>query len=177
MKNRKLVSEFLKTRSEKAFINLYESHTPRLYQIALRLTANVRSDAEDLIQQMWYTAIQKLDSFEWRSELSTWLTGILMNIWREARKKADKEVFMSIEVEGNSSLDEHLPAFDIQNLESAIAQLPAGYRQTIILHDIEGYKHKEIAQIMDISEGTSKSQLYHARKALRAYLKEETQKK
>lgn len=60
------------------------------------------------------------------------------------------------------------------DLDNGIAKLPPGYRQIIVLHDVEGYKHKEIAELLDITEGTSKSQLFYARKALREYLSEDS---
>ncbi|MEL7001303.1 MAG: RNA polymerase sigma factor [Bacteroidota bacterium] len=172
MDDKQLVSKFLKTRSEKAFSNLYRAKTPRLYQMALRLTANNQYKAEELVQEMWCIAVRKLESFEWRSELKTWLTGILINLSREDRKRKEKEHLLREELL-EADLEQPSPAnITTLDLEKALIALPAGYRQVIILHDIEGYKHKEIAEMMDISEGTSKSQLFHARKTLRNYLKE-----
>lgn len=172
MDDRRLVNIFLKTRSERAFSNLYKAKTPRLYQMALRLTAHNQHEAEELVQEMWCIAIRKLADFEWRSELKTWLIGILINLSREQRKRNEKEtgardVFKETSNEPTIESD-----FSTYDLEKALMALPAGYRQVIILHDIEGYKHKEIADLLDINEGTSKSQLFHARKALRIYLKE-----
>ncbi len=174
MTNRQLVSQFLETRSEQAFISLYDQFTPRLYQVAYRLSGHDKTTADDLIQQMWYIVVQKLEKFEWKSELSTWLTGILINIWREKRRKSQHEILIHLEIqdEDHSDEDEEESLFNMDHLELAIAKLPPGYRQIIILHDVEGYTHSEIAHIVGITEGTSKSQLYQARKALRTYLKE-----
>lgn len=174
MEDQKLVHDFLKTRSERAFQNLYRSKTPHLYRMALRLTQD-EYQSEELLQEMWIIAIKKLAQFEWRSELKTWLIGILINLARAKRKEREEELTVdqediteetSVEFSLSSSLD----------LENGIATLPPGYRQIIILHDIEGYKHREIAELLDITEGTSKSQLFHARKILRQYLSDETSK-
>ena len=169
MDDRQLVKDFINSRSEKAFHQLYQAKTPRLYQVALRLTAHDQYQAEELIQEMWVIAIRKLEGFEWRSELRTWLTGILINLSRTLRKQQEKERILEQEFE--TEIVEP-PIYNVMDLEQAISELPAGYRQVIILHDIEGYKHREIAEIMDISEGTSKSQLFHARKAMRYLLTE-----
>ena len=121
-------------------------------------------------------AIRKLEDFEWRSELKTWLTGILINLSRAKRKKQERE--LSIDVVNESGGESAEITFaNTHDLEKAIADLPPGYRQAIILHDIEGYKHKEIANLLDITEGTSKSQLFHARKALREYLNDTKQER
>ena len=176
MDDRQLVKEFLKSRSERAFSDLYRAKTPRLYQMALRLTAHNEHDAEELVQEMWSIAIKRLVHFEWRSELRTWLTGILINLSREKRKRQEKEIAAKTALINEAEEVDVTSNFTAYDLERALVQLPAGYRQAIILHDIEGYKHKEIADLLDINEGTSKSQLFHARKALRIYLKEGTEK-
>ncbi|MEP1033288.1 RNA polymerase sigma factor [Ekhidna sp.] len=167
MKDQLLVSNFLKNRSEKSFQALYRAKTPQIYQVALRLSQD-DVIARELVQQMWIIAISKIDGFEWRSELKTWLIGILFNLYRALRKKQEREIKLT-ETTTNST------AYPVINdkidLEEAIAQLPPGYRQILILHDIEGYKHREIAEILDITEGTSKSQLSHARKSMREFLK------
>lgn len=167
MKDQNLVSDFLESRSEKSFRTLYRAKTPHIYQTALRLSQN-EDVAQELVQQMWIIAISKIEDFQWRSELKTWLIGILFNLYRSQRKKEERL----------SQIDENLHESAIRSspndkidLESAIAQLPPGYRQILILHDIEGYKHREISDILDITEGTSKSQLFHARKAMREFLK------
>lgn len=177
MDDKQLVDRYLKSRSEKAFKALYRSKTPRLYQLALRLCAQDQHKAEELIQEMWVIAIKKLAQFEWRSEFKTWLTGILINVSRDKRKKAEREMNARQSVAQEQAKAFELPFFTKYDLEKAISNLPGGFRQIIILFAIEGYKHKEIAELLDISEGTSKSQLFHAKKALRSLLSEEVQKK
>jgi len=174
MDDKQLVDQFLKHKSEKAFNVLYKAKTPHLLQIAMRLTAYDQPMSEDLIQEMWCLAIKKIHLFEWRSELKTWLTGILINLARNKWKEVERDELahtVLIARGENSIAQNFITAYDLEN---AIKQLPAGYRQVIILHDIEGYKHNEIAHLLDINEGTSKSQLYQARKAMRNNLKEYT---
>jgi RNA polymerase sigma-70 factor (ECF subfamily) len=166
MTDRILVEKFLKNRDEASFSTLYSAKTPRLYQVALRLTCHNEPEAQDLVQEMWMIAIRKIDLFRWESELKTWLTGILINLSREKRKRDAREQELKEKI---TAVDEIATeeTFSKEDLENAITRLPAGYRQVIILHDIEGYKHQEIASIMDVTVGTSKSQLYHARKVLK----------
>lgn len=176
VKDQVLVNEFLNSRSEQAFRDLYRDKTPHLYQMALRLTQD-EVESQELVQEMWIIAIRKLPGFEWRSELKTWLISILINLSRAKRKAQERELMIDtnvLEMEGENLQRTFANTHD---LEKAIGQLPAGYRQVILLHDVEGFKHKEIAELLDISEGTSKSQLFHARKALRTFLKEEKNEK
>ena len=175
MDDRTLVDRFLKSRSEEAFSNLYRNKTPRLYQMALRLSGQNTHQAEELIQDMWVIAIGKLVDFEWRSELKTWLIGILINLARKKRKQEEKEMNVLAEFKESEEIIDEI-VFTEYDLEKAIGALPPGYKQIIILHDIEGYTHREIAEVLDISEGTSKSQLYHARRTLRNYLSEDHKK-
>lgn len=175
VEDQKLVRDFLRTRSESAFTDLYQSKTPHLYKMALRLTQD-EYQSEELLQEMWIIAVKKLDKFEWRSELKTWLIGILINLARAKRKEREKEVISDQQEMVAEVSSAELTFSNSYDLENGIATLPPGYRQIIILYDIEGYKHREIADLLDISEGTSKSQLFHARKMLREYLSEETKK-
>ncbi len=169
MEEHQLVSEFVKTRSEAAFLALYRSRTPALYRTALRITQDV-AWSEELIQETWIVAIRRIEAFRRESQLHTWLTGILINTYRNMRRKREREEWLE-----DQPAAEHLLPYSVQpqeapDLERAIAMLPPGYRQIVILHDLEGYTHREIAGLLDIAEGTSKSQLFHARKALREYL-------
>jgi len=138
--------------------------------MALRLTGGNHGDAEDVVQEAWARATRRLAGFEWRSSLSTWLQSIVINCVRERWR-----------IETWASLDEGLRtshrasrtthgASEAIDLERAIADLPEGYRAVLVLHDVEGYTHTEIAALCGISAGTSKSQLFHARRALRARL-------
>lgn len=166
--DRELVEDFLKTRSDKAFRELYREKTPPLYQMALRLTAFNEFNAQELTQEMWVTAIRKLDTFQWKSSLKTWLIGILINLNRDETKRTlskKKALDGFSELSGVKSTTS-----SGHDLELALSKLPIGYRTVIILHDIEGYQHNEIAVLLNIKEGTSKSQLFQARKALKQQL-------
>ena len=121
MDDQKLVNNFLSSRSEADFSALYRSKTPRQYQIALRLTSNDTFEADELIQEMWIIAIRKLDTFEWRSELKTWLTGILINRARMLRKQKEKEILL----ETTPDQEYVEPGiYSEMDLESAISKLP-----------------------------------------------------
>jgi RNA polymerase sigma-70 factor (ECF subfamily) len=166
MSDKEMVTAFLRDRSEDNFRRLYRHHTPQLYRSALRLSGGDVPSAEDIIQEMWCIAIRKLPEFEWRSELRSWLTGILVNLSRQHARLHRRD---AVEAATNPKFHEPLNV-QVMDLERAIAALPDGYRQVVILHDVEGFKHAEIAGMLDISEGTSKSQLSHARKSLREML-------
>jgi RNA polymerase sigma-70 factor, ECF subfamily len=164
---RKLVEEFLKTKDEQVFREIYRRHAPALYLLALRLVGGSETEAEDAVQETWIRACRKLSGFEWKSSLRTWLSGILVNHVRElCRKRSSRN-----EEELTDAL-EHAAAIKSSNygldLERIISNLPAGYRHVLVLHDIEGCTHEEIARLLEISVGTSKSQLFHARKRVRA---------
>jgi len=173
LSDRKLVNDFLNTRSESAFRKLYQDKTPHLYQMALRLTSFDAFEAEELVQQMWILAVRKLEGFAWKSTLKTWLTGILINLNRDEIRKemAKKKAVSQVEM---TEVRQVSPATGY-DLEQALSSIAIGYRKVIILHDIEGYQHKEIAALLGVSEGTSKSQLFQARKALRQHLTSQKQ--
>ena len=166
--DQELVRDFLDSQSQQAFRKLYREKTPHLYQMALRLTAFNEFEADELIQQMWITAISKLHGFAWKSSLKTWLTGILINLNRdELRKEASKKKVADSLTSRTRVSTNAISGYD---MEKALSNIPLGYRKVIILHDLEGYRHKEIAALLNIHEGTSKSQLFQARKALRQQL-------
>ncbi|HEU5358441.1 MAG TPA: sigma-70 family RNA polymerase sigma factor [Gemmatimonadales bacterium] len=161
-----LVDRFLHGRGEEAFRALYRAHTPALYALALRLTGGDQGEAEDLVQESWVRALTALRTFRAESALRTWLCGVLVNV-RRGRLRAEWRIVDAPEVEpiakGNGPDD----AID---LERAIATLPEGARDVYVLHDVHGYTHREIAELLGIVEGTSKSQLNRARSLLRSAL-------
>jgi RNA polymerase sigma-70 factor (ECF subfamily) len=166
--DRSLVEAFLRNRSEAAFRALYRRHTPRLYQLALRLAGWREEDACEIVQESWVRAVRKLPEFRWDSKLATWLTGIAVNRAFEVRRARP----MALPLEGNAAENAAAtaPAELRVDLERAIAGLPQGYRRVLVLHDVEGHTHAEIGALLGIGEGTSKSQLFEARKALRVKL-------
>ena len=156
---------------EAAFRQLYRRHTPRLLAVALRLAGGAEADAEDVVQETWIKAVEKLNAFRWESAFGTWLHAIAVNVAREAARKRGRrqEADLPEQLEPAAAPPEHVEAMD---LERAIAQLPDGYRTVLVLHDVEGYTHEEIAARLGVAAGTTKSQLFWARRAVRAQLAE-----
>ena len=154
---------------ELAFRQLYGRHTPRLYLLILRFLGGAEADAEDVVQDTWLKATERLSSFRWEASFGSWLSAIGLNVARETlRKRGRREEQWSegSEYAGPPPRDKVDPV----DLERAIRKLPDGYRTVLLLHDVEGYRHEEIAEQLGISAGTSKSQLFHARRAMRASL-------
>lgn len=167
--DRALVHAFLADRSEGAFRVLYRRHSPRLYAISLRLTGGDTPSAEEVLQDTWITAVEVIESFRWESSLATWLTGIALNHhrsrWRRAaRNRSSTPDMEKIPDPTPPPIGEH------GDIERAVSRLPEGYRTVLTLYGIYGYTHAEIGRMLDITEGTSKSQLSRARQALRAML-------
>lgn len=131
------------------------------------LAKGQRSVAEDIVQETWVVAIQTLDRFEGKASFKTWLTGILINKFREHQRKNRGTLSLTVLAQRPTTTKSQNLNIDLKN---AILQLPDGYREVLTLHDIEGFKHKEIARLLNIKEGTSKSQLFQARKAMRQLL-------
>lgn len=165
--DRELVDRFLTQQDEEAFRQLYRRHTPRVYALVLRLVGGRRHEADDAVQEAWLRASRRLHTFEWRSALSTWLSSIALHCALEAMRRhpADRDV----ELADTEAVRARAPELSL-DLDRAIAALPDGYRTAIVLHDIEGFTHAEIAATLDVTEGTSRSQLFHARRAMRAAL-------
>ncbi len=150
---------------EDAFRTLYRAHTPALYALALRLTGRDQHEAEDLVQETWVRATRKMSGFRGESALRTWLCGVLINVRRERARSAWRMVDAPDIEPSSPPLDD--AAFD---LERAIAALPDGARDVFVLYDVYGYAHREIAEMLGVVEGTSKSQLARARMLLRRAL-------
>jgi RNA polymerase sigma-70 factor (ECF subfamily) len=170
--DRDLVAGFTTHGDEEAFRLLFRRYTPRLYAMALRLSGGRADEAEDVIQTTWLRAAGRLDAFEWRSSLSTWLTAIAINCAREARRaRARAPVPAPLDLLDALAAPAAVPGMRL-DLDRAIAALPDGYREVLVLHDVEGLTHAEIAGALGIAPGTAKSQLFHARRALRRWLNE-----
>lgn len=159
-----------------AFEELYRQHSTRLFNLAWRM-CGTRADAEDLLQEIFLLAYRKLPDFRGEAEVGTWLYRLAMNRCldhlksRQARTNNVTSVLdentMPVPAAGRLAADGDLKRLD---LERAIARLPEGARAVFLLHDVEGFCHQEIAAILGISEGTSKSQVHKARLRLRALL-------
>lgn len=167
-----LVAAVLDQRDEAAFRTLYRRHTPRLYLMVLRMLGGRVHDAEDVIQETWLHAVAGLARFRWEARFSTWLTSIGLNVVRSRRRSRGARRETPLEGELSES-EGSGPAVTLEgriDLERAIALLPDGCREVLVLHDIEGWTHGEISRFLDISEGTSKSQLHHARRRMRTLM-------
>jgi RNA polymerase sigma-70 factor (ECF subfamily) len=166
-----LVDRFLTLRDERDFRILYRRFSPALTQIVLRFVRGNYADAEEVLQTTWVRAVRGMPGFRWESSLKSWLTGIALNCSREHLRRMRRH-------DASEPIDLHDPVAPTRppreisrvELERAIARLPAGYRAVLILHDLMGYTHLEIGSILGVEEGTSKSQLFRARRALRTRL-------
>ena len=160
-----------------AFELLYERYHRRTYSLCLRMTSN-QTEAEDLTQEVFIQLFRKVGSFRGDSAFSTWLHRLTVNqVLMHFRKRNVK--FEKTTEEGETPEQTvrgtenpfKMPIVDKIALESAIDQLPAGYKNVFVLHDVEGFEHEEVAKILGCSVGTSKSQLHKARLKLRKLLK------
>ena len=164
-----------------SFEMLYGLHKRRVYSLCLRMTGNT-AEAEDLTQEAFLQLYRKIATFRGESAFSTWLHRLAVNVvLMHLRKKGLPEVSLEETMEPQQedgpkkdigARDNVLAgSIDRVNLERAIESLPPGYRIIFVLHDVEGYEHNEIAEMMGCSIGNSKSQLHKARMKLRDLLK------
>ncbi len=160
-----------------AFEEIYNRHHRRVYSICLRMLKNT-TEAEDLTQDVFIQLHRKIGSFRGDSAFTTWLHRLTVNqVLMHFRKrnvkyeKTTEEGETPVQVVEGTLNPRKMPVVDKIALEYAIEQLPTGYKNVFVLHDIEGYEHEEVARILGCSVGTSKSQLHKARLKLRKLLK------
>jgi RNA polymerase sigma-70 factor (ECF subfamily) len=167
--DRNLVAQFLKSRCEADFRALYARHADALYRLALATTYRDVNLAQDLVQETWLRAVPRLGQFGWRCALRSWLCGILINVARESQRREHRIVPLGADaIPDEPAIDAEL--YSTLDIENALAQLSPGYREVLLLHDLAGLTHEEIAQALEIVPGTSRSQLNRARAALRELL-------
>jgi len=166
-----------------AFEYLYELHSRRVFAVCLRMVGDT-TEAEDLTQETFLRVFRKIHTFRGESAFSTWLHRLAVNVaLMHLRKKSPPTVSIDATPDQNDEADS--PAIDVGapdlllegsidriNLERCIKRLSVGYRTIFVLHDIQGYEHREIAEILGRSVGDSKSQLHKARTRLRELLHE-----
>lgn len=167
--DREVVDEYLRSRSDASFRDLYDRHATAMFSLALRFLAGRSNEAEDAVQEAWLRAVGGLPSFRWESSLRTWLCGITVNCCRERVREAWWPVALS------DPPGVVLDRTDRLQIEDLLARLPPGYRAVLVLHDIEGYTHREIAHLLGIDEGTARSQLSRARATFRRWLSGNTE--
>lgn len=157
---------------ESAFAALYRAHAGRVYALCLRLEAD-SARAEELTQDVFVRAWERLRTFRGESAFGTWLHRLAVNVvltdrrsaWRRSRRVMTTDDPAAFE----RARDFETPGAGL-DLDQAIAALPPGARAVFVLHDVEGYQHGEIAVLMGVAEGTSKTQLFRARRLLRKAL-------
>ena len=156
-----------------AFEMLYTKYHRRAYSLCLRMTNNV-TEAEDLTQEAFIQLFRKVGSFRGDSAFTTWFHRLTVNqVLMHFRKRSYKNEKTTEDgelpeiVKRDNKSTSQTPILNRMDIKKAVAQLPPGYRSVFVLHDVEGYEHSEVARMLGISIGTSKSQLHKARLKLR----------
>lgn len=169
--DRVLAARVAERGDERAFRTLYRRHTPVLYGLVAGMLGDRSGpDVDDIVQDVWVRAVRALPGFRWECALRTWLSGIALNRTREdLRRRSRRRDDAPLEAAPPPSVAPDEPGLRL-DLEGALRELPDGYRTVLVLHDWEGYTHPEISERLAISVGTSRSQLFHARRALRRLL-------
>ena len=153
-----------------AFERLYRTHVARIHSLARRMLGT--SEADEVTQDVFVRTWQKLGQFRGDAAFGTWLHRLAVNVVIERRRSfaiqrermSDDETALDMVTVGPARADLTV------DFDAAIEQLPPGAREIFVLHDVEGYKHREIAAMLDITSGTSKRQLHRARMLMRRYL-------
>lgn len=156
-----------------AFERLYREHSPRIYALCLRLKAGDKSDATELLQDVFIKAWRRLDTFRGDSAFVSWLHRLAVNTMLENARSEQRRAARVLSMEDTSRLAGAAKSSGIESkldMESAIASLPKGARLAFVLHDVEGYQHQEIAEQLSVTVGTVKAQLHRARRLLRERL-------
>lgn len=151
---------------------LYDAHVDRVFRLAYRMAGDL-DRAQDYVQETFIRAFQRLDDFRGESALSTWLCSIAISITlnglRKTRRANEREVGLDDAPQVGASSREAEPDLK-ERLSRAIDDLPKGYRTVFVMHEVEGYTHDEIAEVLGVRPGTSKAQLFRARAKLRVAL-------
>lgn len=165
---------------EQAFAALYQLHNKRVYSVCLRMTKDV-AEAEDLAQEAFMKVFRNLNSFRGNSAFATWMYRIAVNTVLMKLRRCKSPPLLSLDEPVSShsaSLKREIAKDDLSlrgaidriTLRRAIEELPGGARQIFELHEVEGYQHHEIAELLQCSIGNSKSQLHKAKKTMRGLL-------
>jgi RNA polymerase sigma-70 factor (ECF subfamily) len=164
-----------------AFATLFHTHKMRIYSLCLRMTNNA-AEAEDLAQDAFLQVFRKLSSFRGDSALSTWLYRIAVNtVLMHFRRKTPCRISLDEPVRNQDDSKSARREYGTRDgrldsavtrvaLTRAISELPEGYRAIFLLHEVEGYQHREIAELLGCSVGNSKSQLHKAKLRIRDFL-------
>jgi RNA polymerase sigma-70 factor (ECF subfamily) len=155
----------------RAFERLYRTHVNRVFSVCARMVGD-RGFAEELVQDVFVRAWEKLPQFRGESAFGTWLHRMTINVVLNARETAARHKSRLGDGDDEiNAISHHQPEAGLSmDLEKAIGTLPKGARQVFVLHDVEGFKHEEIADQLGITAGGSKAQLHRARLLLRQVL-------
>jgi RNA polymerase sigma-70 factor (ECF subfamily) len=153
-----------------AFERLYRAHVARIHSLSRRMLSP--GEADEVTQDIFVRTWQKLGQFRGESAFGTWLHRLAVNVIIERRRSyAIQRDRMTDDPDALDFAATAPARGDFRlDFEAAMAQLPPGAREIFVLHDVEGYKHREIAAMLDIATGTSKRQLHRARMLMRAYM-------
>lgn len=155
---------------EADFEKLYRDYSQRVFSTAYRITGS-RPDAEDVTQEVFVRVFKKLHTFRGESAISTWIYRITVNRALDVLRRRKYEKTVPLDERTMETVSE--PMGVMRLIEGTLPAMPDGYRHVFVLHDIQGMRHSEIARILGISEGASKSQLHRARAFLRSRIGEQ----
>ncbi|MBN2493303.1 MAG: sigma-70 family RNA polymerase sigma factor [Deltaproteobacteria bacterium] len=160
---------------EAAMRMLFGQHQQAVYAMALRLTGE-KADAQDVVQETFLKAFRHIRGFRGDASVRTWLVRIAINLCRDLHRKRSRiqagtdAAGEPVEPERVGARDEPADAFARKRLQAALSRLPEGYREVLVMHDVMDMGHGEIAAVLGVAEGTSKSQLHKARARMREML-------
>jgi RNA polymerase sigma-70 factor (ECF subfamily) len=165
-----LIARYVASRDGDAFRLLYRRHSPAVYGLLCRLTGGAEADAADLLQTAWTRAAAALAGFRGDAQFRTWLTGIALNCYRESRRAAAARRAADHDPIADDAIAAR-PATASQGLAvgQIVDALPPDFREVLVLHDVEGFTHDDIARALGIETGTSRSRLSRARQLFRAW--------
>lgn len=167
------IVEACKKGDESARYRLYQLYSKAMFNLSYRMMNN-REEAEDMLQEAFTQAFMKLETFRYESSFGSWLKRIVVNTCINAMNKRKVELAYCDDIYARDLADEdesYEPEYTVQNVSNAMEQLPEGSRMVFSLYLLEGYDHGEIAQIMNISESTSKSQYMRAKRRVAEILR------
>ncbi|MCG7567327.1 sigma-70 family RNA polymerase sigma factor [Pseudoalteromonas sp. CnMc7-15] len=163
----------VKKGNQQAFAQLYQQHIKRVYALCLRLAADT-TQAEDVSQEVFVQLWQKIHSFDGKAQFSTWLHRVTSNIAISHLRKQKNWLQRVVSSEEQGMEHEQVAqCHELNGLDKLIVRLPERARQVFVLHAVEGYRHEEIAKIMNMAVGSSKSQYHRARGLLKEWYEHE----
>jgi RNA polymerase sigma-70 factor (ECF subfamily) len=156
---------------ERAFERLYRQHVPRIHSLVRRMAGGGESEVDELVQDVFVRAWQRLSTFRGEAAFGTWLHRLAVNLVLNSQKSGARgRKFFDDDAAIELSPGRRETPEIAMDLEDALGMLPKGARQIFVLHDVEGFLHEEIAEMLGVATGTSKAQLHRARMLMRRHL-------